>query len=285
MLRRVLGEAIELTTVQAEDVGPIEADPTQIQQVLLNLTVNARDAMPAGGRLRIEVANAVLSEADGAAIGVSAGPYVRLSVRDTGVGMDQATRARVFEPFFTTKAVGAGTGLGLAIVFGAAKQVGGGVRIDSEPGKGATFEVYFPRAQGVVAMAASLVPARYEEGGAERVLLVDDDDQMRGAARRVLHSQGYAVIDVADPRAALDILRDTSLEVALVVTDVVMPHMDGWTLIMAAREVRPELRALYMSGYPELPGGWRPILAPEGTLLRKPFSPRTLASAVRRALA
>jgi two-component system, cell cycle sensor histidine kinase and response regulator CckA len=285
MLRRVLGEAIELTTVQAEDVGPIEADPTQIQQVLLNLTVNARDAMPAGGRLRIEVANAVLSEADGAAIGVTAGPYVRLSVRDTGVGMDQATRARVFEPFFTTKAVGAGTGLGLAIVFGAAKQVGGGVRIDSEPGRGATFEVYFPRAQGVVAMAASLVPARYEEGGAERVLLVDDDDQMRGAARRVLHSQGYAVIDVADPRAALDILRDTSLEVALVVTDVVMPHMDGWTLIMAAREVRPELRALYMSGYPELPGGWRPILAPEGALLRKPFSPRTLASAVRRALA
>jgi PAS domain S-box-containing protein len=284
MLHRVLGETTDLSTAIAQDAGPIEADPVQIQQVLLNLTVNARDAMPSGGRLRIAVDNAMLSENDAAALGVRTGAYVRLSVRDNGVGMDHATRARVFEPFFTTKAVGSGTGLGLAIVFGVAKQVGGAVLVNSEPGQGATFDVYFPRAAGVAPEASTPVLVADEAGGTERVLLVDDDDQMRGAARRVLHSHGYAVVDVADPRQALDILRDTSLDVALVVTDVVMPHMDGWSLAVAARGLRPDLRILYMSGYPELPVGRQGAMAPTDALLRKPFSPSALASAVRRAL-
>jgi len=284
MLRRVLGETIELTTAPARDAGPIEADPVQIQQVLLNLTVNARDAMSSGGRLRIAVDNADLAERDAASLGLTAGAYVRLSVRDTGVGMDDETRARVFEPFFTTKPVGSGTGLGLAIVFGVAKQAGGGVRIDSRPGKGSTFEVYFPRAAGVAPEVTSSAPPRSDVRGVERVLLVDDDDQMRGATKRVLHSQGYTVLDVGDPREALDILRDASLDVALLVTDVVMPHMDGPALVKAGRNVRPALRALYMSGYPELPGGGRRGRGPEGVLLRKPFSPSALANAVRRAL-
>ena len=283
MLRRVLGETIELTTTHAQDAGPIVADPVKIQQVLLNLAVNARDAMPSGGRLRIAVENVDLAEHDAAALGLTAGAYVRLSVRDTGVGMDDETRARVFEPFFTTKPVGAGTGLGLAIVFGVAKQAGGGVRIDSRPGRGLTFEVYFPRAPGVAREAPASDPPRSDVRSAERVLLVDDDDQMRGATKRVLNAQGYTVLDVGDPREALDILRDPSLDVDLVVTDVVMPHMDGRSLVTAARHVRPALRALYMSGYPELPGGRRRG-AHEGVLLRKPFSPNALANAVRRAL-
>ena len=284
MLRKVLGEAIELTTTDVQDAGPILADPVQIQQVLLNLTVNARDAMSSGGRLRIAVENVDLAEHDAAALGVTAGAYVRLSVRDTGVGMDDETRARVFEPFFTTKPVGSGTGLGLAIVFGAAKQAGGGVRIDSRPGKGSTFEVYFPRAPGVAPEAPSSAPPRSDVRGAERVLLVDDDDQMRGATKRVLKAQGYTVLDVGDPREALDILRDPSLNVALVVTDVVMPHMDGWSLVKTARHARPALRALFMSGYPE-PAGGRRRGPHEGPFLRKPFSPNALANAVRRALA
>ncbi len=284
MLRRVLGESVELTTTQAADVGPILADPVQIQQVLLNLTVNARDAMASGGRLRIAVENVELGEHDAAALGVTPGAYVRLAVRDTGIGMDDETQARVFEPFFTTKPVGTGTGLGLAIVFGVAKQAGGGVRIDSRPGQGSTFEVYFPRAAGIAPEAPSSIPPRSDVRGAERVLLVDDDEQMRGATKRVLNAQGYTVLDVGDPREALVILRDSSLDVALVVTDVVMPHMDGWSLVTAARNARPALRALYMSGYPELSSG-RPGFVHEGVLLRKPFSPNALANAVRRALA
>ncbi len=284
MLRRVLGEAIELTTAHGPNAGPVEADPVQIQQVLLNLTVNARDAMSSGGQLRLAIDDVQLAEQDAASIGVTAGAYVRLSVRDTGVGMDDETRARVFEPFFTTKPVGTGTGLGLAIVFGVAKQAGGGVRIESRPGHGSTFEVYFPRAEGVAPELTSSVPPRSDVRGMERVLLVDDDDQMRGATKRVLHAQGYTVLDVGDPREALDILRDASLDVALLVTDVVMPHMDGPALVKAGRSVRPSLRALYMSGYPELTGGGRRGRGPEGVLLRKPFSPNALANAVRRAL-
>jgi PAS domain S-box-containing protein len=284
MLRRVLGEAIELTTAHDPNAGPVEADPVQIQQVLLNLTVNARDAMSSGGQLRIAIDDVELAEQDAASIGVTAGAYVRLSVRDTGVGMDDETRARVFEPFFTTKPVGTGTGLGLAIVFSVAKQAGGGVRIESRPGDGSTFEVYFPRAEGVAPELTSSAPPRSDVRGMERVLLVDDDDQMRGATKRVLHAQGYTVLDVGDPREALDILRDPSLDVALLVTDVVMPHMNGPALVKAGRSVRPSLRALYMSGYPELPGGGRRGRGPEGVLLRKPFSPNALANAVRRAL-
>jgi PAS domain S-box-containing protein len=286
MLRKVLGEGIELTTTQVHDAGPIVADPVQVQQVLLNLTVNARDAMSSGGRLRIAVENVDLAENDAAALGVTAGAYVRLSVRDTGVGMDDQVRARVFEPFFTTKPVGSGTGLGLAIVFGAAKQAGGGVRIDSRPGQGSTFEVYFPRAEGLAPDAPPpSAPPRSDVRGAERVLLVDDDDQMRGATKRVLRAQGYTVLDVGDPREALDILRNASLKVSLLVTDVVMPHMDGPSLVKAARHERPALRALYMSGYPDVGGAQRRGRAHEGALLRKPFSPDALADAVRRALA
>ncbi len=285
MLCRVLGDDIELTTTHAQDAGPIVADPVQIQQVLLNLTVNARDAMSSGGRIRIAVENVDLADHDAAELGVTAGAYVRLSVRDTGVGMNDETRARAFEPFFTTKPVGSGTGLGLAIVFGVAKQAGGGVRIDSRPGKGSTIEVYLPRARGVAPPEPSSTPPRPDVRGAERVLLVDDDAQMRGAAKRVLKSQGYTVLDVGDPREALDILRDPSLDVALVVTDVVMPHMDGWSFVTAARQERPALRALYMSGYPEPPGGPPLGRVHEAPFLRKPFSPTALANAVRRALA
>jgi PAS domain S-box-containing protein len=285
MLARILGETVELTIEEGSTVGAVVADPIQIQQILLNLTANARDAMPGGGQVRVGVRDVDLSEISAAAIGVLPGPYARLSVRDSGAGMDATTRARVFEPFFTTKPVGSGTGLGLAIVFGIAKQSGGAVVVDSQPGKGSTFEVYFPRASGELAKAATPIPTTRAAGGAgtgERILLVDDDDQMRRAAKRVLSSQGYTVVDVADPREALEILRDTAQRISLVVTDFVMPHMDGPTMVAAARGIRPALRVLYISGYPELPG--HPTLAPEESLLRKPFSTSTLANAVRGAM-
>jgi PAS domain S-box-containing protein len=282
MLGRMLGEAIELVVEDGGSVDPMMADPVQIQQVLLNLAANARDAMPSGGRVRIGIDDVDLAEREAAALGVTVGKYVRLSVGDTGVGMAPGTQARVFEPFFTTKPVGSGTGLGLAIVFGIAKQSGGGVLVESQAGKGSTFEVYFPRVSGSVPTAVSSFPARSERGGGRRLLLVDDDDQMRRAAQRVLTAQGYAVLAIGDPREALEVIRDSSVEIALLITDVVMPHMDGPSLVAAARKVRPALRALYISGYPELPG--KPTLAPEESLLSKPFSNSALTRAVRLAI-
>ncbi len=282
LLGRLLGETIELTLEDEGDAGPIVADLVQVQQVLMNLAANARDAMPGGGRVRIGVGGVELGERDAAAIGVKAGRYVRLSMTDTGAGMTSETMACAFEPFFTTKPVGSGTGLGLAIVFGVAKQSGGGVLVRSEPGKGARFEVYFPRAAGALPNEAAAREAPPEKGSGQRVLLIDDDDQMRRAAKRVLTSQGYAVVEQGDPRKALDYLRENDAEIALVVTDVVMPHMDGPALAEAARAIRPSLRVLYISGYPDLPG--HRALAPEESLLRKPFSTATLAQAVRTAI-
>ena len=282
MLRRLIGEHIALATALEQDLWPVCADEGQLEQVLLNLALNARDAMPGGGRLEIETANVTLDEGAAAySAPMAPGAYVRLTVSDTGVGMDAKTRAKVFEPFFTTKPVGEGTGLGLAMVYGIVKQSGGYVWVESAPGKGSTFRIFLPRApQGGDASQVSpavLVPAR----GAETVLLVEDEDAVRGLARRVLQRQGYRVIEARNGREALEAADAHAGEIHLLLTDAVMPELGGLELVTALRARRPGLRVLVVSGYSSDDAERRGRAASGVAFLQKPFTMHQLASVVR----
>ncbi|MBF5046252.1 MULTISPECIES: PAS domain S-box protein [Myxococcaceae] len=283
MLRRLLSEDIVLATELARTPSRVWADPGQVDQVLMNLVVNARDAMPHGGLLGVETSEVALAQ--GNAAGLPAGPYVVLSVRDTGIGMDAATRARLFEPFFTTKAAGKGTGLGLSTVYGIVQQSGGALEVESSPGAGSTFRVLLPRApaapQGTEDEADGAHPA---PGGHETVLVVEDEAPVRGAACRILERQGYRVLEAKHGADALQVLAAHDGPVHLVLTDVVMPEMGGAELVRELRARGVPARVLFMSGYSEEAVATRGVLVEGVGLLEKPFDLQVLLRRVREVL-
>jgi PAS domain S-box-containing protein len=281
MLRRLIGEHIDLVAVFAPDLGRVRADPNQIEQVIVNLAVNARDAMPDGGKLTIGTANVDLDETFAEAhLGSVPGSYAMLAVTDTGVGMDATVRAHLFEPFFTTKEVGKGTGLGLATVYGIVKQSGGYISVYSEPGHGSSFKIYLPR----IATPAE-PPAGAPKGGpapgSETVLVVEDEPAVLALSRRALESQGYVVLAASDANAALRVVERHGGMIHLLLTDVVMPGLSGRELADRLSAQRPGIRVLYMSGYPGDAVVQHGTLPLGSAFLQKPFSPDGLARKVR----
>ncbi len=284
MLRRLIGENLEVAVVATPELGAVKADPSQLEQVLLNLAVNARDAMPQGGTLTIETANVELDETYARRHpGANAGRFVMLAVSDTGHGMDAAVKARIFEPFFTTKDPGKGTGLGLATVFGIVKQSGGSIGVYSEPGHGTTFKVYLPRVDETIDQAATAATPTLARGS-ETILLVEDDDEVRALARETLDGHGYTVIPASAPAEALQLAGSHSGPIHLLVTDVVLPQLSGRGLAERLAPEHRDLRVLYMSGYTD-DAIVRHGMLEEGTaFLQKPFTPYTLLSKVREVL-
>ena len=284
-LERTIPEDIVIATIAARDVGRVTADPTQIDQVIMNLVVNARDAMPRGGRLTIEVSNADLDDTYARTHPeVKPGAYVMLVVSDTGIGMDRKTQAQIFEPFFTTKELGKGTGLGLSTVYGIIKQSNGHVGVYSEPGRGTTFKIYLPRV-GDATAPASPEPARSTSGGSETILLVDDDEEIRDLAREILGSEGYTVLLAEHPDEALRASDRHPATIHLVIADVVMPGMSGPQLLERLKVSRPDLRVLYMSGYADGAMLQHGVLEAGRAFLPKPFTRQSLRGKVREALA
>jgi nitrogen-specific signal transduction histidine kinase len=284
MLHRLIGEDVELRLSLARDAGNVLADPGQLQQVLMNLVVNARDAMPTGGKLILETANTELSEPYAELHQqVVPGRYVMLAVSDTGMGMTPETKARIFEPFFTTKEKGKGTGLGLSTVYGIVKQSGGYVWVYSELGRGTTFKIYLPR---VDAAPDTMLPAREPATvtGTETILLAEDDDVLRPLARGLLEKLGYTVLDAADGAAALEAARRYGEPIHLLLTDVVMPGVSGRELARELEKSRPETRVLYVSGYTDDAIVHHGMLEPGLSFLQKPFTPASLARKVREVL-
>jgi PAS domain S-box-containing protein len=281
MLRRLIGEHIALGAGLAPDLGRVRADPNQIEQVIVNLAVNARDAMPDGGKLTIETANVDLDEAFAQAhLGSVPGSYALLAVTDTGSGMDASVRAHLFEPFFTTKEVGKGTGLGLATVYGIVKQSGGYISVYSEPGRGSSFKIYLPR----IATPADEPAGPQKSGpapGSETVLVVEDEPAVLTLSRRALEAQGYVVLAASDPAAALRVVERHGGTIHLLLTDVVMPGLSGRELADRLTAQRPGIRVLYMSGYPGDAVVQHGTLPLGSAFLQKPFSPDGLARKVR----
>jgi PAS domain S-box-containing protein len=287
MLRRAMSEDFELRTVLAPGLAKVEADEGQVVQVIMNLVVNARDAMPAGGVVMITTANVTVAADDPvAATGLAPGAYVTFAVNDMGTGIDDATKAHIFEPFFTTKAVGRGTGLGLATVLGIVKQSGGHIVVESEPGQGATFRVYLPQVAGktLPTRESSPRPPARVLGGSETILLVDDDAQVRALMVNVLLRAGYDVWEAAGPEEALAALEPGRGDIRLLVTDVIMPKMSGRQLAERIVARRPGVRVLYVSGYTEDAIGHHGVLEPGIELLRKPLTPELLLRRVREVL-
>jgi two-component system cell cycle sensor histidine kinase/response regulator CckA len=286
MLRPLIGETIELTCDLSPGLGAVRADPAQIQQALLNLALNGRDAMPAGGRLNLRTYGHQLVVDDFArSLGLPPGPYVVLAVSDTGVGMDAATRAHLFEPFFTTKSRGERAGLGLAMVHGIVKQSGGEIRVLSEPGAGSQFEIYLPQVGERVAAHDEAPPARADLArGRGSVLLVEDSPSVRSLMTEALERAGYTVIEADNGRHALERVSATAVVIDLLVTDVVMPEMGGAELRRTLRERFPRVRALFVSGYPDEERMHRDIGRDGDAYLQKPFSPAALAQKVRELL-
>ncbi|HWZ28851.1 MAG TPA: response regulator [Gemmatimonadales bacterium] len=284
MLGRLIGEDVELRTALDASLGTVRADPGQMEQIILNLAVNARDAMPDGGHLTIETANADLDATYVAAHSPALpGPYVMLAVTDTGMGMDQATQSRVFEPFFTTKEQGKGTGLGLATVYGIVKQSGGLIWLYSEPGQGATFKIYLPRITAA-ATAHTVPPDPRALRGTETVLVVEDDSTVRSLTQRVLAGQGYTVLVADSGAAALALVLGHAGAIDLLITDVVMPGMSGRDLGNRFIEARPTARVLFLSGYPGEAIARRGILEAGVNFLQKPFTVEALGRKVREVL-
>ncbi len=280
MLQRLLGQQLELSVLRAPNLGRIRADRGNIEQVLMNLVVNARDAMPRGGKLTIETSNVYLDEAFARShLGAEPGPYVLMAVTDTGVGMDKATRLRIFEPFFTTKAQGKGTGLGLSTVFGIVQQSKGGVWVYSEPGRGSTFKVYLPRTEADVAIArVSAFPLNLR--GKETVLLVEDEEAVRVVAQRMLERNGYRVITAANATDALE-AAEQGTHIDLLLTDVVMPLLSGAELATRLGARYPHMKVLYMSGYTDGTVVAHGVLESGVAFLQKPFTSEQLARKIR----
>ncbi|HVA86380.1 MAG TPA: ATP-binding protein, partial [Candidatus Saccharimonadales bacterium] len=289
MLQRLLGEEIELAFLAGDDLGAVRVDPSQLEQVVMNLAINARDAMPSGGRLTLETAEVNLDAAYvGAHAEATPGRYVVLAVSDTGIGMDEATRQRIFEPFFTTKDVGKGTGLGLATVYGIVKQSEGHVTVYSEPGHGSVFKVYLPSVDAPPSPGLTerrLVVLPPEQPTSQTILLVEDETAVRALMKIVLTRRGYRVLDASSPQAALKIAERGAARIDLVVTDVVMPGMTGPKMVRRLLALRPTLRVLYSSGYTERAIKGKDLVGAGATFLAKPFTPDELGRAVGEALA
>jgi PAS domain S-box-containing protein len=280
LLQRLLGETIRLETSPGPDLWPVRCDPAQMEQVLFNLAVNARDAMPAGGSLCIGTANV---HAEPGQPDLAAGDWVRLRVRDSGSGMSREVKDHLFEPFFTTKPSGQGTGLGLATVYGIVRQAGGQVRVESDPGSGTTFDVLLPRTRPVEAEPRPL-PRESATGGSETVLLVEDDAGVREVAARALRSAGYRVIAASGAAGAVEAMKAEARPPTMLVTDVIMPDTTGRQLADQLRSGQPELRVLFLSGYAHDVIGPHGVLDPAESFLAKPFSPTSLLAKVRQVL-
>jgi two-component system, cell cycle sensor histidine kinase and response regulator CckA len=286
MLHRLIGEDIELAIQLDSELGATRADQGQIEQVIMNLVVNARDAMPDGGKLSIQTWNFEIDQkfAERYAYPVVTGPYVLLAVSDSGTGMDAATQQRIFEPFFTTKEKGKGTGLGLSTVYGVVKQSGGYIDVISSPGMGTTFNIYLPRtAQSITAEQKDAVQPTATRGS-ETILLVEDEDSLRTLTRDLLRRKGYTVLEAANGAEALELSGRTAGEIHLLLTDVVMPGINGRALADQLRLKRPEMKVAFMSGYTGQRVGQKEILEPGSFFIQKPFSREQLASRVREAL-
>ena len=286
MLGRLIGEHIDLVLVLSKAIGMVKADRTQIEQVILNLAVNARDAMPRGGKLTIETANIEFDESSATRPRyLTPGSYVLLKVTDTGCGMSPDVQAHIFEPFFTTKEKGKGTGLGLSTVYGVIKQSGGYVLVESEPGKGTAFEVYLPRVAAAPESTKESRPsAKSNQKHQANVLLVEDEPSLRRLARDVLQAMGYTVFEAGDAFQALDIAKQTEIEIDLLLTDVIMPGMSGRALADALSGSRPQTRVLYMSGYTDGEIATQGVLDAGTSILRKPFTHDELVRRVEEAL-
>jgi PAS domain S-box-containing protein len=284
MLQRVISEDVEFDVRPGAALGPVRADPGEIEQILLNLALNARDAMSMGGRLGIETRNAELADEEAALVGLGPGHYVVLAVYDSGTGMDAQTRERIFEPFFTTKPEGRGSGLGLATVHGIVERCGGAIRVDSTPGVGTTFRIYLPR-EDLPAQPAEPAPAaRGSLEGRETILLVEDADSVRDVTRELLEGLGYTVLAAAHGAQALALARAYPGPIHVLLTDVVMPRLGGGTLAAEVASLRPQIRVVYMSGYASdaLPRNEAPAVGL--LLLQKPFTRDRLALAIREAI-
>ncbi|MEO6599354.1 MAG: response regulator [Polyangiaceae bacterium] len=285
MLHRIIGEDIELSTELSPALGIIRADAGQLDQVILNLAVNARDAMPDGGQLTLATQNVSLDAASAEAHGnVTPGEYVLLVVTDTGVGMDADTQRRIFEPFFTTKEVGKGTGLGLATVYGIVQQCGGHVRVASEVDRGTSFKLYFPRLDEANPAPLLTAPSTLTPAASGTVLVVEDDTAVRQVACRILRQRGYAVLEARRPSEARRVCADHGSTIDLLLTDVIMPDCTGPQLAHELTERYPQMKVVYMSGYPGRDAGRAGALEPGVVYIEKPFSPVALAEKVRATL-
>jgi nitrogen-specific signal transduction histidine kinase len=285
MLRRIIGEDIELVTSLKQDLGRVKADPGQIEQVVMNLAVNAKDAMSKGGKLIIETANAELDEAYARThVAVTPGPYVMIAVSDTGTGMTPEVRDRVFEPFFTTKGKGKGTGLGLSMVYGIVKQSSGNIWVYSEPGKGTTFKIFLPRVDEPVEKLKVQETVEEVLRGSETILVVEDDKEVRNLAVRILKRQGYTVLDGSYGDEAFNVCRQHRGPIHLLLTDVVMPGMDGRALSESLSQLHPEMKVLYMSGYTDDAIVRHGVMAKGVNYIQKPFTVDALTKKVREVL-
>ena len=284
MLRRLVGEDIDLRITAVSDLGKVKADQGHMEQVVMNLVVNARDAMPHGGPLTIEAGNVQIDDAYARErLGSSAGPHVMIAVSDTGQGMDKATQERIFEPFFTTKEMGKGTGLGLSTVFGIVKQSGGSVWVYSEPGRGTTFKVYLPRTDEVD-RAPTPAGEMQTLRGSETILLTEDDDQVRAVAVGILKRNGYRLLEARNGVEAMELCAKHVGPLDLLLTDVVMPEMSGRELSERIKAIRPGVKVLFMSGYTEDAILHHRVLVPGIELLQKPLTPHSLVRKVRSVL-
>jgi two-component system cell cycle sensor histidine kinase/response regulator CckA len=290
LLRRLIGENIELKVIHGRDLGLAKVDQGQLEQVIINLAVNARDAMPSGGTLTIRTANVTQSSAIRRGHEVMpAGNYVLIEVADTGVGIPKENLARIFEPFFSTKEVGSGTGLGLSTVYGIVKQTGGFIFVDSARGRGAVFQIYLPRHQAAEATLGARTEttdiaessANHDLTGIGTVMLVEDEDPVRIFGARALRNKGYKVLEAKSGEGALELIRGAGEKIDLLITDVVMPRMDGPTLIREVRETHPDMKVIFISGYTE--DAFRQRLGSDSDIhfLPKPFSLKQLASKVK----
>lgn len=282
MLRHMIGEDVELVLTPGAALGNVRADPVQMEQIIMNLAVNARDAMPQGGRLIIETTNADVEAMSASILSVSPGPYVVLAVSDTGCGMDQSTILRIFEPFFTTKDPGKGTGLGLSMVYGVVKQSAGSIQVHSEPGKGTTFRIYLPRVDEALT-DDSIKPEAPLARGTETIVVVEDEESLRVLVAEVLENSGYTVLQTSEAKEALKLAKEHG-NIDLLLTDVVMPGLSGRELADLIRGVLPNLKLLYMSGYTNDLITARGALASDELLLEKPFTKNSLLTKVKMVL-